>query len=1311
MMKKIMTPSVSPSRGGLLSRRFQQIAKCAGAIILGSVALLGASSLSSCSDELDFRVNNGATPGTLTICIPNVEGAAEYGATRSDEYRNTRAGETEGDINSLWICAYPTDASTQGNPIYKQIVTSSTTHNVSDLESDYKTYTVEGFKAGKYHIYLLANLEDYIGNTSLNNIRKDDLEELVLNFSPEKFPTIGNLPMACLDNQVSSSPNGSGNSNGEFEIKATGANTLYADMRFLVAKVRYTILFDRSGGSGTNVNFSNQFSSNNVDFSTSGVASSIVPQTALINATTSGTNFEKSITLAPASYPSGATAGYLTIESQNSAPGDLGPGSWTTDDSQKAWQGVVYLPENNVKASATKLTFSPVDGTEIKSDNCHFDLFVDGNGPLSDGIERGHMYDVVAKLITPDVEQLEVTASVHDWNTLTLSYTLHGPYNLEVEATNLEFDFDNSSNITFWYKSDVTVRLISPKYNLNGKEIDFYTYSRGIDNEKRTTFTIGVSPNIPVSTLEEINNDEREKAKYQYIELKAGNLVKKITINPLKMGPFLDVTPNEITIDKRDFISAGAYSGFVDVVFRTNLDGLKVKLIPETDDYEFNFGTNKEPDYLSEPKGLEKFPYKSNGYIQLLEGTLDEEGNTDENSLSVNKVTSSSQQNFALTPKEGVLRVDFSNLNSSDDLWQNNHEYILIFEVTYGEETFKKYVKIHITKNNTDYIIHFKATKGVWERPHIYIYQALELPSSNKNYKGYTVGYTESSNENAALEYEFGYGISFKGWKGYGGTIDPNAAGSVNTSNGFFYFSSGDFNPKSNNFNNPNYNYTTAFNQAHFDNINGHYVCPWCYRDNRAETLWPGVGMKYEGSATSEVVKDNGSAEQTRIQYTNGDSGNGWWTYILSGVATPGRALIMFAGHHNNDQIKNYSAWRYPEDKQPGIPLFDFPDKEGWFVYDGSDNMQFVDDEPKDARVRIYWPSSMGPGLYVWGPKEPHKWDNSKNIKKTDSRYSAYNYMEFDYEESSKTLYYKYSNIYENGTQCSVNHNGGTLPSAGNSNSSFQYDAANKLYVAYLKADEHSDASTDNSKLIAGYPGTPSSGGETTNSYRIYWPECYGSGLYLWGWTFSSGKVGTWVDNSDRSDRKENGFYYSDFTVINTSSPLKYKFSNPPCGSGDNHDHEGGTTSNFENINGIMTGYISSEYEPIQKNVPEKRTYVDMYITGDATEKSDWNVFGAYRFYEITSGSQWRTGVIKLTNGKYFKIRSSDNNWSTSIGNPANNEGKEDHWWIDNNKEYEGLINNSGSYNLYKNGDFTGYVLLTKNTDGKYKIKLIPVSI
>ena len=67
----------------------------------------------------------------------------------------------------------------------------------------------------------------------------------------------------------------------------------------------------------------------------------------------------------------------------------------------------------------------------------------------------------------------------------------------------------------------------------------------------------------------------------------------------------------------------------------------------------------------------------------------------------------------------------------------------------------------------------------------------------------------------------------------------------------------------------------------------------------------------------------------------------------------PGETLIMFNSGKDND------VQRYPFSMEPGVPLFDFKNREGWFVYDPTSNLhEFFESKPEIylATFKMYYP-------------------------------------------------------------------------------------------------------------------------------------------------------------------------------------------------------------------------------------------------------------------------------------------------------------------------------------------------------------------
>ena len=92
----------------------------------------------------------------------------------------------------------------------------------------------------------------------------------------------------------------------------------------------------------------------------------------------------------------------------------------------------------------------------------------------------------------------------------------------------------------------------------------------------------------------------------------------------------------------------------------------------------------------------------------------------------------------------------------------------------------------------------------------------------------------------------------------------------------------------------------------------------WKFSDN-----WPGDQMVADNTNVGWYYKD--FPKDAQPKYT--DSG-------VTGTRTikPGETLIMFSNNTNTNW--GFTLHRCPHHLEPGIPLFDYEDKEGWIVYD-----------------------------------------------------------------------------------------------------------------------------------------------------------------------------------------------------------------------------------------------------------------------------------------------------------------------------------------------------------------------------------------
>lgn len=110
---------------------------------------------------------------------------------------------------------------------------------------------------------------------------------------------------------------------------------------------------------------------------------------------------------------------------------------------------------------------------------------------------------------------------------------------------------------------------------------------------------------------------------------------------------------------------------------------------------------------------------------------------------------------------------------------------------------------------------------------------------------------------------------------------------------------------------------------------------------------WPGEEMVADKTNTGWYYQDFGQYAKS-VSNTNGSVG--------PRTITPGETLIMFS--NNTDLDQGYSLHRCPHHMEPGIPLFDYEDREGWIVYDPTSDpiWRVHDDMPKieDIEFKVY---------------------------------------------------------------------------------------------------------------------------------------------------------------------------------------------------------------------------------------------------------------------------------------------------------------------------------------------------------------------
>lgn len=146
---------------------------------------------------------------------------------------------------------------------------------------------------------------------------------------------------------------------------------------------------------------------------------------------------------------------------------------------------------------------------------------------------------------------------------------------------------------------------------------------------------------------------------------------------------------------------------------------------------------------------------------------------------------------------------------------------------------------------------------------------------------------------------------------------------------------------------------------------------------------WPGVEMVADETNTGWYYK-NFPVDAKSVLNTNESKGQR--------TIKPGETLIMFSNNTYQDQ--GYSLHRCPHHLEPGIPLFDYEDREGWIVYDPTSDpiWRVHDDMPEIENIefkvytqfelfgwyKVYGIASGENKFTIWDTKAKKSWKCEK---------------------------------------------------------------------------------------------------------------------------------------------------------------------------------------------------------------------------------------------------------------------------------------------------------------------------------------------
>lgn len=816
----------------------------------------------SCSDELGGERAPISSESNLHVLVPTVLSTRGTRADDASGLPTYNATVDECQINDLTLYAFPT-----GNEGGKLLVETLPAPLATMMTKEgIATYQLN-ITPGKYHIYVVANMNDVLsGQTIPNEIA---LKKIVLDYRPTSttgMPVCTNIPMIYEPEK-----DAAGNL-AETVINAAGDKytVVAANLKFTCVKVKLNLIFDPNN-SEVATNFGGKsFKINSI------LADKLSPFTHLYW----GGKFEAP-TWADKDY---ADKDYKDGISSNTYQASEGPAvyyaDWTdnrsasaannkddivgTGEAKKAldnaagkwlFQQTYYLPERYI-SSVSDRSYLTVKGKVGGTAENNYRINLGHKKDESSATEvpvfpRGTFYEITGAIKTLGNMELDCKVSIKPWETVPIDADFNHT-TLWVSRADASVTSTTSDSINYESNATITKENLGCETQIDGKDL--------------------IIPELNIFTKQikfRINKDINYSAyrgKYTgtaKVWIKAGNIKKYIDVK-YDVKPYFDVTPQEITI----------YSGSDNMTkvisFNTNLGGL-----------EFTDGGTTS---ASEAKSS----------ISYTNGS----GKTITSSITANSVTGTDQGTFSIKADQPV------ETSIEHTIYVQPRGYTT---GKYGAEyDFKKPIKITVKPAVGNYYIYFRAIND-------------RTPYNN----------TDGS----------------KAENNYNGTLDE---GGTNNWNDGWYDSL--WSTDANTFTKPQEANHCLYAYTQIGETNGKSDKVWKFTQN-----WPGDKM-------------------------NADYANpGWyyWTFDVNKVSIshdagvdgdikmkPGETLLMFNNHFNEGI--GYAAHRCPHHNEPGIPLFDYEDREGWIVFDPTTDAMWhaFDEKPEieNIKITIYTQSE----IYGW---------------------------------------------------------------------------------------------------------------------------------------------------------------------------------------------------------------------------------------------------------------------------------------------------------------------------------------------------------
>lgn len=535
-------------------------------ILLSVAALL---LLAACTDDADVYNTPASSEGNLCVYVPVTREGDAITSSLDPSNPTYNASVEECKISDLHLYAFPVGG--DGTFLSQELPTPQANEMLNEQVARYQLQ----IKPGKYHVYVVANMEDALDGTTINT--EADLKNVVLSYNPNNpmsttgMPVAGKIPMIY-------EPKAADGTTTNVTIKKTDTTpqTVVANMRFTCVKVCLNLIYDPNAA-GVSPALKNGMIINDV------IAERLSPSTKLLwDGKFSNPSLDASSTYAKGFDSSlyehdSATGVYysdwkedLTHVNDNNnniiTPKSAVTSSPVNIKQKWLFRATYYLPERYVKEAdqQSALKIGGAVGGHNNSYNINLGHRKDETSTTEvPTFPRGTYYEIVGRIKSLGNIDLDCVVGVKDWEMapidVDLNHTTLWVSKTSAKVTSLQnaiIDYGtnpDASNITFGCDTEIE-KIAGGMSPVIVATNDIATH--------RITFSI--NPELSVKDFKAPKGTAK-------VWIKAGNIKKYIDVE-YDVTPYFKVDPVDIVI----FYDEGNTAELTkSVKFTTNLGGIK----------------------------------------------------------------------------------------------------------------------------------------------------------------------------------------------------------------------------------------------------------------------------------------------------------------------------------------------------------------------------------------------------------------------------------------------------------------------------------------------------------------------------------------------------------------------------------------------------------------------------------------------------------------------------------------------------------------------------------------------------------------